>query len=392
MTSINFKLKNIKYLTFIFLFLILSINFLTSVSQGMVGNEDKETQLLSPNDDFNLISLQGNMPIFIHKDTVFLYSHWDACVLTVDISDIDNPGEPNSIITNSSYYVRGFNIYEDYLITDAGANLLVYDISNPNTIGDPIHIINEEETYGFDIGEMCFENNIAYISSYNIPLYEIYIVDFTDFPDIVSINNVEVDYLIDELYFEDGYLYFSTDEFNYSGFIDLTDPQNPGEPIYIFNATVDFTMDIMKYDDFLYVSTNNNEYPQSGYLSVIDISDKNNPSEIKTIETVSSTTFHMTIYEETLYIGLDDFGVIIFDISDPSNPIEAGRTSFNTGNLDVYDLAVFNDYLFMSAASGLGIISLNKIGFYTRTASLSPLVIILGLLITTIYSSTRKRK
>jgi len=117
---------------------------------------------------------------------------------------------------------------------------------------------------------------------------------------------------------EDGYLYISGANINDGGILIMDAFTNPDTPVIVSLCDARYSHDVYQRDNLLYSSD-----ITSGYFSVIDISDINNPTTLATQTTTSNFTHNSWLSDDGDYLFTTDERpngrVDAYDISDLDN-------------------------------------------------------------------------
>jgi len=130
--------------------------------------------------------------------------------------------------------------------------------------------------------------------------------------------------------------------------IDISDPTNPGSPIY--EPTDDFANGIYVSGDYAYVADG------SAGLAVIDISNPTNPG-LPIHEATSDYAYDVYVSGDYAYVADGSAGLAVIDISNPTSPGTAVHEP-----TDGYSMAVYveGDYAYVAdSGSGLAVIDIS---------------------------------
>jgi hypothetical protein len=120
--------------------------------------------------------------------------------------------------------------------------------------------------------------------------------------------------------------------------LDLSDIYNPiliyGDSIDA-ESTVNEISSIAVVNDLAYLTCRNG-------LVILDISSYESPVVLSQLITEEYLD-NITIDDNFAYVGTADYSFLVFDVSDPENPAEIGRVDENID--DVWDLEIWNDLL-----------------------------------------------
>jgi hypothetical protein len=137
------------------------------------------------------------------------------------------------------------------------------------------------------------------------------------------------------VYVSGDYAYVADETFGLA-IIDISDPTNPGIPVYV--DTTGGADGVYVSGDYAYVADGG-----SG-LAIIDISDPTNPGT-PIYEDTSLSSMDVFVSGDYAYAAHYTNGFAIFDISDPTNPVLVGFKNTNGQCLGVY---VSGDYAYVA--------------------------------------------
>jgi len=214
--------------------------------------------------------------------------------------DIINIVDPANLFIASSYttsFITGINIDENFAYVVDSNGLKIIDISNP---ASPIFISNYVVDYANDIS---VSGSRAYV---------------------VGGNTWNSEYL---------------------GYLEIIDVSNPSIPSVLgrYNATGE-AYGVAVSGDTVYVAY------FGGNFHIIDVSDPVSPSRLN-IDT-NKVYYSRDIYlrENIVYLAADGEGLVIFDVSDTTNPIVLAKFQGSGGA--VYSVFVYGDYAYVTRYNG----------------------------------------
>jgi len=243
------------------------------------NNSIKALGILESNDDKNF---RGADSMYVSGRYAYIYTEGAGCggggaVQIVDISNPNNPtamGSLNCMQGVNSAFVAG-----NYLYIGVGGGLLIFDISNPNK---PVEIGSFFQS-GTDVKSILVSGRYAYLGDYGSKSFHVVDVSDPTNPSLVGSLN-------------DG-----------DGGVVIENPVSlamSGNYVFLANST-----------------------SSSGTIEVIDVSEKNNPSHVVTIENGGQYSFYgileLKIYGKYLFAVSAAFPskVTIIDIGNISNPV-----------------------------------------------------------------------
>lgn len=258
----------------------------------------------------------------------------------VFVLDVTNPVSPvkiGQIATPGR--ISGLFMQNNYLYLTDGTGLRIYNLSNPQS---PTELGSCPTS---SAGCIFVSGNYAYLGG-GINLV---IVDISN-PNVPSlVNEFETQDLINDIYVQDSFAYVTNDD---SGFkvINVVNPYSP----QLIGSLMVVDNNFGKLDVFYpyaYVTGSDN-YADSLFLKVIDISNSVQPIE------VARQNFSYDYYDDLLDVIVRNefvfvtttYDLQIFNISQPTNPYLIGTWQGNTGQM-----AIFSAYLFIAAGGTLGL-------------------------------------
>ncbi|HPG37826.1 MAG TPA: T9SS type A sorting domain-containing protein [bacterium] len=242
-----------------------------------------------------------------------------------------NPGKNNAMqLQQESRWVGGSSraaaLYNDYCLTGVGGYLQVFNVNTYEKLA--------ELDLGDVITHITIAGNAAYISASGAGTVVIDISD-PEHPDSIStIAGYTPKSVVDN-----NFLYIAsyTDGFK---IYDIQDPLNP-----VFTGALDvegFVMDISVKGNYAYLMN------LTKGIQVINIADKSAPQYIKDVLTTENALVS-AVYGKYLLVGFTNYGegIDIFDLTDPDTPQKAAYIdSLNY----IYDMKIKDNYLFTASA------------------------------------------
>ncbi|MDP8238093.1 MAG: T9SS type A sorting domain-containing protein [Candidatus Hatepunaea meridiana] len=277
------------------------------------------------------------------------------CLKIVDVSNPTNPTLLNSIYIQNGDS-KQFEANDEIAFIAANEtinyrhkfNCYLFDLSNPLYP----RLISSLVDYGWEYAtSVCISDNFAYVSGISSRETDgkLFIFDLTDLesPRYAGVFTTD-DYGVDDVDVKNGYAFLATnDAFR---IIDVRNPENIVEVGNIVYQIGERLWSVSVNSDRAYVSAS---IEGRNRLDLIDISDYTDPFKVSSISLSSYLlTGDITTKGDTVYIS--DFldGVIIFDWSDPMNPIEIGY--YDTPGLTA-SIKVQDNLLYLADATHLGI-------------------------------------
>jgi len=276
------------------------------------------------------------------------------------ILDITNRSDPVEI-GNYSSEVRTMAVTTEedtaYLL-DQFKGLIVLDITDRS---DPVRI------GGYDPGHdswlsFVVTGNTAYLGGSGAFI----ILDISDLDNITLEAEYDLNGSCFDIQVANGLAYIAhshTDAINNTLIIlDISDPE---APVFKGEAHIDAadtgdggTKGVLVHEDIAYVVFIHEDFPSNSTgLAIVDVSDPGNPTEVRTLHAGPGKPTHIWIEGNYLYVA--DIDVIIFDISDPYDPMYVGRYTSSVG---AWDVVVEGDTMYVSdRMGGLRIAEINEL-------------------------------
>ncbi len=236
-----------------------------------------------------------------------------------EVFDISTPGEFKLV---AGWPIAGGTnrlVLKDNLafITTFGAGLVVLDISTlPITCEFACLDIED------DVSDIYFDGDTLYLAGHDGNLH---FIDISNLQDPVLISSFEMPNSLESITGYAGYLYVATHA-NGVYVIDISDCENPeiidtlDEQWELKDATI--------HNDHLYINSwLYDDMVIYGKINIYDIEQPGSPNLISTIERDSEFS---DIYFENdiLYTANDYYGLVAYDISQPTNPVSIINQAF----------------------------------------------------------------
>lgn len=219
--------------------------------------------------------------------------------------DISNPSAPDSL---GMFYAdmpnRQVILKDGYAFHCCGSAFNIFDITNPNEMT----LLSSIGLSGTALSTDYWNNHI-YVTA---PSESITILDITNPQNVVKVSEIEKVNASYEVHVKDNLLFRGN--FNQIMVYDVTEPSNP---VYLNSFLTATNPDnTLKHNNLLFVSYSEN-------LEVFDISDIMSPNLLGDYPYVG--TYDMVAEGNILYL-VNTSGVLILDISDPSNISQLSST------------------------------------------------------------------
>ncbi len=268
------------------------------------------------------------------------------------IVNISNPSTPwQTGFSNLPDDARGIHVSAYYAyIADGSNGLRIFDIDNPSS-PESVGYCNTPGA-GYDVFVV---GRYAYVADGYSGLQ---VIDVIDPSNPTIIGNYDTNGFSKEIYVSGSYAYI-TDNSNGLQIIDIS---IPNYPILVCNFTYNpwspsycDARDVVISGNLAYVTWDYGYYGEGGGgLSIIDISNPSNPTQVGSYETPGNAA-DVAVNGNHAFIA-DGSSVQIIDISNSSNPTYFG--SFSSPNHGAFEaISVSGNHVYVSSYSGLLILS-----------------------------------
>lgn len=226
----------------------------------------------------------------------------------------------------------------------------IFDTSNPDSLLTLKHFAT-----GDAASKIAIKDNLAYLACLKAGLF---IVDVSDSRSPKFVSNLLIGGWVDDIAIVDSLVYLSG----------YGESQTSPPELYIVSVARLYQLQMLSHIPVLPERPAGGLYPTSvavlgdyafvthnSGLSIIDVSDKNNPRLVKWIQT-NRIPVDVATSGKFVCLANSELGLRIFDISDPENPRETAATSgFAVG------VTTRNDTIFI-ATEGLAIFIVSSLG------------------------------
>jgi choice-of-anchor B domain-containing protein len=294
----------------------------------------------------------------------------------VDIIDISDPTNPVQVAnfrgTGGDNEIRDIEIQNGigFFSSDSSTSggIFVVDLSDPT---NPVQLARIDPSNGGARHVHTLSVDGAYLYEADSATSIIRVFDISDPSNPMWVRNiVSASSAVHEVTAMNGRLYtagiFSNPN---SEIYDITNVGDPDMPVPLL-ATINsgsFTHTAWPTEDGNYVAIARETL--GGDVKIWDVSDLSNPVIASTISLPTTETYCMhqpMIVGNLLYIAAYEAGVLVYDISDPANPVQVGsyKTYYGpiteTGAWGVYAYFGTNEILGFDMQTGLYILSLDN--------------------------------
>ncbi|MFX1503475.1 MAG: LVIVD repeat-containing protein [Promethearchaeota archaeon] len=254
-------------------------------------------------------------------------------LVVIDVSDPLNPDTDNPIYEPLEGYTTELVVVDDYAFFACGGGstgyefkgLAIVDISNPNDPSTPIKITTDG-----DASDIYIDDNFAYLTLQT--------------------------YWNSTLNDDDGQQALAI--------IDISDPTNPGDPIYV--PLLGYTYDVKVSQGYAYIGC------MDEGVAIVDVSNPTSPGVPSYILSDSERLRYLSIYGDILYAAEITYPgeLFIYNISNPSSPqLLDSIQDIRCSN----DFLVVEDILYYSRSTYLDIVDIgdpnNVIELETKTTN-----------------------
>jgi hypothetical protein len=288
------------------------------------------------------------------------YAYVADGVAGLRVIDVSNPTNPREVgYFDTPGYALGVYVSGNYAyVADGVAGLRVIDVSNPSNPRE----VGYFDTPG-DAQGVYVSGNYAYVADKWAGLR---VIDVSNPTNPREVGYFDTPSEARDVYVSGNYAYVADGENTGLRVIDVSNPTNPREVGYfdIFG----FTYGVYVSGNYAYVA-NGIGYAIGGGnvvgLVVIDVSNPSNPRKVGHFGT-SDATWDVYVSGNYAYVANGVLGLRVIDVSDPSKPREVGF--FDTR----YALGVYvsGDYAYVAAGVGLVVIDVSnptnprEVGFF----------------------------
>jgi hypothetical protein len=303
---------------------VISANTINSSLQVTIGGNGTPTGQLYVSGSIsgivgtNTTGMTAPMAVFVQGQYAYTVNNNWSGTGTLVIDDISNPANPTFIsqTTNidnaNAIYVQGH-----YAYVGNWAGLTIFDVSNP---ANPTYVGSETNTY--PISSVYVQGNYAYLTNWNIDELIIYNISNPSNPTYVSwINTVSAP---TSVHIQGEYAYvLATGNPAYVEIYNISNPANPtyvsetSNAIHILSNTNSNPQELYVQGRYVYVVS-----PGNQEMIIYDISNPSNPSYVG--ETLyGSVAAATSVYVQGRYAYVTDEyynDIAAYDVSNPANP------------------------------------------------------------------------
>ncbi len=270
----------------------------------------------------------------VKVDNNFAYMSSNNGFLIADVSDISNPVyiyKNDTDISNQVYHVA---LYNNYVVAVFDHDIRIFDVSNPY---NPVFVSTTD--LGDQIRDIEVAGNFAYVGTSNDGLL---IVNLTDVNSPTIISSLDEGYAIYDLFVNGNFVYVAKGS-NGIAIINTTDLQSPDNLQNISLAGT--TSSICGSGNYIFTGNNNNG------IKVYNAATKDSAYEIDSVSiSPYAQSYHIETEGNYLYLTRNEFGVLVFNWSNPTNVVQCGEYYDDDGEAGA--LAFSNGTVFVADGSG----------------------------------------
>ncbi len=290
--------------------------------------------------------------VYIHKG--YAYISTNNLFEIIDITDPRSPKHVSQILFSANEIA----IIGDYAFLN-GEKLHVFDLSDPES---PLEIFCEDNP-NFQFSNAKISGDYAFTTN---PLTGFQVFDISQLPSLVKINSYQSKtapqiYLTPRPFIEksqnrivmdveihDNYAYVGENLFGIDSYfdgliriIDISSPEN-FEVLNTLEVNVGI-QNLLISQDLLFVSAS---YFDSPAALIFDISDPTNPIQVKTAPLPAGL---IAVYKHFAFFSNSD-GLQVWDLEDPGNPVKSVWNDLHY--IDILDIEIFGDHAFLATQFG----------------------------------------
>jgi len=278
----------------------------------------------NPTQAATLLTSGAAQHVTVHGDFVYLVDNSGLTKLhVIDISDPCSPIEVGSTGGGggTGVAVNGSFVY----VTNYGSSMSAINVGDPEAPFEAGSIATPGLARGVDA-----QGIYAYVAADDAGLR---IIDVSDPGNLYEIGFIEAGIDAQSVAVEGDYAYvLATGAYFY-----IIDVSNPANPTQVGSAITGGGYDIAVSNNFVYVVGN-------VYMRIFDASDPSNPFTVSQFYTPDASR-SVVIENNFAYLSSEQAGLLAVDISDPSNPIQAGF--YNTGG-SAFGVASYASLVFVA--------------------------------------------
>ena len=318
---------------------------LAYISEGFDGFEiinvsDPENPMI----DGRIIDIGDAYEVVVDGNLAYIASGYNGLVI-LNISDGKNPISIGHYDTEDA---RDVAVSDGFAyIADRNTGIYVIDVSSPES---PVLAGKNED---IDLAQgITVRDNIAYVAADDFTVMDVFVKSN---PRVVGSTR---DTLID-IEVKGNYAYGVGGSFGY-GYYYVFDVSNPTDPKEVGTFNNEGGMNSITFiDDYSVITDGGSGTSGEGFL-VLNISDPTSPTKVGEYNCTPSSANGIFLDENTAYVTNGYHGLVIFDVSDVSNPIFLAK---NDTASYAQDVVVKNNYAYVAdGLEGLAIFDVSTPG------------------------------
>ena len=266
--------------------------------------------------------------------------------------DLSNPTQPE-ISGFLSYDLSGEQAaqVDQYLYLTGNDGIWIFNIS------DPIHPTSEKLlSANSHVEAVQTRDSLLFVAGHD-PELEVFDITLPLNPILVCSLNLTNS--VQEMLVQDS-LVFLIGRWLGLAVVDVSDPGQPALLGSLNFASSNWMYDIAAKDNCVYII-------EGGGYRVIDVSDPSAPFEVAFVS-LPDWGNAVAVYSDYLYAAASDSGLVIFDISNPLQPVEIGRYLPVWGS--ARDICIKDGHIILSCYGGLSVLDIStpdlpvEVGYY----------------------------
>jgi len=267
--------------------------------------------------------------------------------------------EPFGIYVEGGYAYVGSNIDASFSIFDIHdpTNIIEVSAITGGELSDNYRGIHVSGKYAYVISTARDALVIIDVSDHSNPTQTGFIKDDGSFGDANAMDGAY------DVYVSGKYAYVASIWEDSLTIIDISDPYNPTEVSYLKDVDsggpasgLNGARGVHVQGEYAYIVASDGDS-----LSIINVSDPYNPTEVTYLtDGVNATTlnwaYDVYVSGPYAYVAARSDGLSVINVSDPSDPVEVGTltTAFSGGALDADSIVVSGDYAYITDQGGSG--------------------------------------
>ncbi len=343
---LNLKYKRLVVISFVIMTFIIPLFSMNSFAQT--------TQRLYLN-RVGLCDIEVGYDVQVQGDYAYVTNNDGLMII-----DVSNPSNPNKVGELLCGGAMGIAIENNLAyIASVSNSMIIADISNP---ANPIQL----GQYSVGAYRIAVSGSYAYVGDFNGGFTILNISDSTN-PVLVGAYS---DPRCDAIEFKNNFVYYANAEQG----LKVLNVLNPSTPQFITNiAHTGGANDIHITNNLLFLAC------WSEGIRVIDISNPTSPQMLDSYDDDDGGEALGLIERDGYLYVADNYGVELFNISNPSSIIEIGQRT--SGVAAAHDIDVDDEYVYVAQVGGLLILEVSATSQNSDSEFLFYLAIIIGVVV-----------